>query len=479
VLGVPLVNPFICCDIKPMPEFFKKIRSAITELIAPGDKVLVAVSGGADSLALLYLLQQFSKELGYELFVAHLNHLTRGEESDADARFVEKEAKKLCLPVFVDRMDVENSALKSSFQESARILRYQFLENTLMSVKGNKIALGHTADDRVETVLMNLLRGTGLRGLAGIPVARGHVIRPLLRCTRSELEQFLSERKLGYRTDSSNNEKKYLRNKIRHDVIPFLRTFNKEISGNLLGLAEIARGEEQWMSEKTRELYLQLVTSENESLCFEVTEFEKQHKAMKRRLVRETFYRLTGSLREITALHVRQVLDLFTGARVGSELKLPGNVRGVCGYGTVSFSLCEDLDSPEIDKKPIRLEVPGVTNLAQLGIQLDARLVEPSLDLPLPLDKKQAYFDFDKTGEDIWVRFFLPGDRFVPSGMQGHKKVKSYFIDEKIPREKRLSIPILTNGDDDIIWIYGERISGQFCVAENTKKVLFIAGKGL
>ncbi len=465
-----------------MPVFLKKVKSAIIGLIAPEDKVLVAVSGGADSLALLYLLQQFSKELGYELFVAHLNHLTRGEESDEDARFVEKEAGKLSLPVFVDKIDVEKSVLKSSFQEAARILRYRFLEKTLMSIKGNKIALGHTADDCVETVLMNLLRGTGLRGLAGIPEARGHVIRPLLRCTRSELEQFLNDRNLTYRTDSSNNEKKYLRNKIRHEVIPFLRTFNKDISGNLLSLAEIARGEEQWMSEETRELYSQLVTTKNGGLCFEVTEFEKQPQAMKRRLIREVFYRLTGSLREITALHVRQVLDLFARARVGSGLKLPGNVRVACGYGTVSFSLSEDSEDdglPEIDKRTIRLEVPGVTSLAQLGIQLDVRLVEPSADLPQPVDKEQAYFDFDKTGEDIRVRFFQPGDRFMPLGMRGHKKVKSYFIDQKIPREKRLSIPILTNGEDDIIWIYGERISDQFCVAENTKKVLFIAGKGL
>lgn len=482
-----------------MPEFLNKVKSAIIELIAPGDKVLVAVSGGADSLALLYLLQQFSKEIGYDLFVGHLNHLTRGEESDEDARFVEKEAGKLSLPVFVGKIDVaaEKSVLSSSFQESARILRYRFLEKTLMSIKGNKIALGHTSDDRVETVLMNLLRGTGLRGLGGIPETRGNVVRPLLRCARSELEQFLNDRNLDYRTDSSNNEKKYLRNKVRHEVIPFLRTFNKDISGNLLSLAEIARGEEQWMSEKTRELYSQLVKTGTCDLCFEVTEFEEQPQAMKRRLIRETFYRLTGSLREITSLHVRQVLDLFARARVGSELKLPGNVRVACGYGTVNFSLSRDSkrdlkrdskrgskrDSkdgglPGIDRKTIRLEVPGVTSLAPLGIQLNVRFVEPSADLPQLVDKKQAYFDFDKTGEDIRVRFFQPGDRFMPLGMRGHKKVKSYFIDQKIPREKRLSIPILTNGEDDIIWIYGERISDQFCVAENTQKVLLIEGKG-
>jgi tRNA(Ile)-lysidine synthase len=460
-----------------MSSFAKKIKLAIIELIAPGDKVLVAVSGGADSLALLYLLEQFSKELGYELFVAHLNHLTRGKESDEDARFVEKEANKLSLPVFVDKIDVQKSVLKSSFQESARILRYQFLEDVLISIKGDKIALGHTADDRIETVLMNLLRGTGLRGLAGIPEARGHVIRPILSCTRNEIEGFLDEQKLIHRTDSSNKETKYLRNKIRHEVIPFLRTFNPDISGNLLGLAEIAREEEQWMSEKTRELYSQLVTPENEDFCFEINEFENQPLAMKRRLIRETFYRLNGSLREITALHVQQVLDLFSRARVGCSLKLPGNVRVVCGYETVHFSLSDDLASTEIDKKPKRLEIPGVTSLPQIGVQFHARLLEQPMQKPV--DQKQAFLDFEKTGENIQIRFFQPGDSFVPLGMSGHKKVKSYFIDQKVPREERSLIPILTNTHDDIIWVYGERISDSFRVAENTKKVLFIEGKSL
>jgi tRNA(Ile)-lysidine synthase len=460
-----------------MSSFAKKVKSAIIELIAPGDKVLVAVSGGADSLALLYLLEQFSKELGYDLFVAHLNHLARGKESEEDASFVEKEANKFSLPVFIDKIDVEKSGLKSSFQESARILRYQFLEDVLMSIKGNKIALGHTADDRIETVLMNFLRGAGLKGLSGIPEARGHVVRPILSCTRSEIEGFLDGKNIIYRTDSSNNETKYLRNKIRHELIPFLKTFNPDISGNLLGLAEIARGEELWMSEKTRELYSQLVTSENGDLCFEITEFENQPLAMKRRLIRESFYRLNGSLREITALHVQQVLNLFSRARVGCWLKLPGNVQVVCGYDTVCFSISDDSASTKIDKKTKRLEVPGVTNLPQIGIQFQTRLVEPPL--PKHVDHKQAYLDFEKTGANIQIRNFQSGDSFVPLGMSGHKKVKSYFIDQKVPREERSLIPILTNSRDDIIWVYGERISNSFRVAENTKKVLFIVGKRL
>ena len=463
-----------------MSDLLKKTRSAIVELVSPGDRVLVAVSGGADSLALLYLLEQFSKELGYELFVAHLNHLARGKASDEDASFVRKEADKLSLPFFMEEVDVagEKPNFKTSFQESARILRYRFLEKTLLSFKGNKIAVGHTADDQVETVLMNLLRGAGPRGLAGIPEKRGHVIRPLLGCARIELELFLKKRNLSYCTDSSNNEKKYLRNKIRHDLIPFLKTFNSDVSGNLLGLAEIVREEDDWMSGKTRELYSQLVTTPNEGLCFNIPEFQKQPLAMKRRLVREALYQLKGDLRAITALHVRQVLGLFTHAKVGSRLKLPGNVRVSCDYDTENFSLSEKPDlSHGMEKKTIRLKVPGVTSLA--GIQLHARLMEPPVVFPESADEKQAYLDFEKTGEFIGARFFQPGDLFVPLGMQGHKKLKSYFIDQKVPREKRPLIPILTNAEDDIIWVYGERISDRFCISDKTQKVLFIEGKEL
>ena len=319
--------------------------------------------------------------------------------------------------------------------------------------------MGHTADDQVETILMNLFRGAGLKGLAGIPEKRGDVIRPLLGCTRSELEQFLNDRNLSYRTDSSNNEKKYLRNKIRHDVIPFLKTFDTAIFGNLLGLAEIVREEDDWMSGKTCELYSQLVTAPNGGLCFNISEFQKQPLAMKRRLVREALHQLKGDLRAITALHVRQVLDLFAHARVGSRLKLPGNVRVSCDYGMMHFSLSKKTEDSLVfpiglEKKTIRLKVPGVTSLAEGGVQLHARLMEPPVVFPEPVDEKQAYLDFEKTGEFIGARFFQPGDHFVPLGMRGHKKLKSYFIDRKIPREKRPFIPILINAEDDIICLY-------------------------
>jgi tRNA(Ile)-lysidine synthase len=465
-----------------MSCFEKKIKSAIAELVLQGDRILVAVSGGADSLALLYLLNRFSKELDYELFVAHLNHLSRGKESDGDADFVANVSDKLSLPCFIEKIDVarEVPRLKTSFQESARILRYQFLEKTLLSVKGNKIAVGHNAEDQAETVLMNLLRGTGLKGLGGIAKVRGHLIRPLLGFTRAELELFLNEQNLTYRTDSSNNQIKYLRNRIRHDLIPMLKTFNPDISANLVGLANIVREEDDWISEKAQVLFSQIVTCENGKRVVVLSDFYRLPLVMKRRLVREVLFELKADLRGITAIHVEQVLELFSHAKVGNGLSLPDNVKVVCGYEKMTFFLPDDLVASQIDVsdlKTTQLKVPGLTHINNFGIELHSQIIEPLVTFPEIVDGNEAYLDFEKTGAYIQVRFFQPGDRFVPLGMKGHKKLKSYYIDQKIPREQRSLIPILTNSKDEIIWVYGERISDPFRITDKTKKVLFIQGK--
>jgi len=471
-----------------MSGFIKKARSAVEKLIAPRDRVLVAVSGGVDSLALLYLLHHFSKDIGFKLFVAHLNHLSRKKESYEDARFVKGETDKLSLPCFIGEVDVgkEKSKLKTSFQEAARILRYQFLEKTLLSIDGDKIAVGHNADDHIETILINLLRGTGLRGLSGIREKRGNIIRPILKCTRAELELYLKKQNHSYRTDTSNKDKKYLRNEIRHDLIPFLRKFNNNISNNLADLAGIVREEDELISGIVRDLYSKIVVTETgkRKLNFKIHDFQKQVSAIKKRLAREAVEEIKGNLRSITTAHIRQILDLFSRARVGSRLKLPGNVIVVCGYDAVSFFLSDKLELPEacsseMDQESIRLKIPGETSLFEGRLQIYTEFAEPPIIFPTPINTMQAYLDFDKTGEVIHARFFQPGDHFVPLGMRGHKKLKSYFIDRKIPRERRSNIPILTNAEDDIIWVYGERISERFRVTNSTKKVLIIEGKGL
>ena len=461
----------------------KKIRFAATELISPGDRVVVAVSGGVDSMALLYLLNSITKEIACELFVAHLNHSARGEESDGDADFVADVANKLSLPCFIEKLDIayEKSILRTSFQESARILRYQFLEKTLLSVKGHKIAVGHTADDQAETVLMNLIRGSGLRGLAGITRIRGSIIRPLLECTRTELELFLKKHNLTHRTDSSNHQNKYLRNRVRHDLLPVLNEFNAGVAENLVGLADIVRAEDDWMAEQTQTLFTQLVVVEGVELSILIGKFEAQPLAMKRRLVRQALLHLKGDLRSISSYHVQQILDLFSQAKVGRELSLPENLRVYCGYDRVSFSVLGDSgincdNDSDIKPEITHLKIPGVTQIAESDIELHARLIEPPVDFSESITKYEAFLDLEKTGENIHIRFIQPGDQFIPLGMKGRKKLKSYFIDRKIPRKLRPKTPILVNAEGEIIWVYGEQISDLFCVTEETRKILFLKG---
>jgi tRNA(Ile)-lysidine synthase len=219
-------------------------------------------------------------------------------------------------------------------------------------------------------------------------------------------------------------------------------------------------------------------------LNFKIRDFQKQVSAIKKRLAREAVHELKGNLRSITTVHIRQILDLFSRARVGSRLKLPGNIIVVCGYDTVSFFFSDKLEwaeacTSEMDQESIRLKIPGETSLFEGRLQIYTEFAEPPITFSTPINTMQAYLDFDKTGEVIHARFFQPGDHFVPLGMRGHKKLKSYFIDRKIPRERRSNIPILTNAEDDIIWVYGERISDRFRVTNSTKKVLIIEGKGL
>ena len=193
-----------------MTSFLKNIGKVLEGLIASGDKVLVGVSGGADSIALLHVLHLFSRTQNYGLIVVHIDHMARGKDSDADADFVESVAKKLKLPFYLKKVDVEveRLQLKTSYQDAARMIRYQFFEETLKAVGANKVALGHSADDQVETILMNIIRGTGLKGLAGIPKVRGHVIRPFWGIHRKDLDIYLKENDISFRDDSSNLDKK-------------------------------------------------------------------------------------------------------------------------------------------------------------------------------------------------------------------------------------------------------------------------------
>jgi tRNA(Ile)-lysidine synthase len=462
-----------------MTLFLKNIEQALKRLIASGDKVLVGVSGGADSIALLHVLHRFSEIQNYSLIVAHINHLARGKDSDDDAGFVESVAEKLKLPFYLKKINVgvERLKLKTSFQDAARIIRYQFFEETLQSVGGNRIALGHTGDDQVETILINILRGTGLKGLAGIPQVRDCIIRPFLEFYRNDLEMYLKENDISFREDSSNLDKKYLRSRIRHELIPHLETYNPSIKKCLKEMSGIAREEDSFLSQTISDIFKQKIEKDNKkNIIWDIEDFQSYPIALRQRLAREIFCHITGNMQAITAQHVQQIIKLFNSPKTGKVLNIPRGVTVTCNYESVFFSKITDAIC-ENETLATQISIPGTTELLEGPIRrVKTQIIANNLGMTSLDTGRQAFFDLEKTGMGIRARFFRPGDRFCPLGMTGSKKLKSFFIDQKVPQSIRSHIPILTNADDDIIWVYGQRISHPYRVTDKTKKVLFIEG---
>ena len=472
-----------------MHALVNKIKKTLTghQMVQSGDCVLVGVSGGPDSVALLRSLFELKQELNIELVMAHLNHGARAAESDRDEQFVRDLGEELNIKTLIEKIDVpaEQLASKTSFQETARQVRMEFFERAREQIAAHKIALGHTSDDQVETVLMNLMRGSGLEGLGGMNPVRLPFIRPLFFCSRSEIIAFLEDRKIRWCQDSSNEKTDYLRNRVRLELLPLLReNYNPKIMENLFEASGILRADNDWLNARVEHEFDRVVSCAGRSdiLEMKLTPFKPLALSLQRRLVRKANQGVKGNLRGITASHVQDVLQLIHKAQKGKRIDLPDNIEVWCLGDHVNFKKIHEA-APGISNGEDRtsdweghLVIPGETPVGCDGIVLKTEIidpVEPKISRHYP---NQAFLDFDKTGGEIRVRFFQPGDRLKPLGMTGTKKVKSLFIDEKVPREIRPRVPILLTGENDIIWVYGTRIAEPFRVTQNTRKVLFIKG---
>ncbi len=457
-----------------------KAQAAVSRMIESGDHVLAAVSGGPDSVCLLHLLNRMKEAGGFRLSVAHLNHGVRGAEADADARFVKALAQDLGLSFHGGSCDAkrEREKLKTSFQDAARILRSRFLESTMQRIGADKLALGHTADDQAETLLMHLLRGSGLKGLGGMEATRGALVRPLIECSREEVLQFLRSHGHAWRTDSSNLETDYLRNRIRLELIPELESYNPNVRERLFETARILREDESLLSEWTESRFRDCARPVADGFELDADGFARLHPALQKRLLRRAVAGLNGSTRKITARHIDAARKLILEGGAGKEIHLPDaiTIRRAHAIFRVETNprRARGIQHSTDVFQPVDLAIPGTTAWQEAGIAFQTHI--SASGKPDTQDPHLACFDFESTGECVRVRTFRPGDRFVPLGMQGRKKVKSFFIDEKIPRAFRRAIPILTTGTGDIIWIYGKRISERHRVTERTKRVLWIKG---
>lgn len=448
------------------------------KLFSAGGKAVVAVSGGADSVCLLHLLTKCQGSLGVEIHVAHLNHKLRGVESDADADYVAELAVKLGVPATIESRDVVayHSRKDGSLEEAAREVRYSFLAEVAEKLGASIVAVGHTRDDNVETILMHLLRGAGLTGLCGLQrcsvlqfgecSARIEVVRPLLEVTRRETWDYCQRYGLKPRSDSSNLSPAFLRNRIRLELLPMLRTYNPGIDDALLRLAAIAGDDLAFIEEQVSLLWKELARKEGDVIYLDVGRIAALPRAMQRQAFRTAVQQFWGNLEDIEAHHIEAMVD-FLSKPAGKKMSLPRGLTLTTHYGqlvltSTQTSLCP---LPPLDGI-FSIKVPGETVLP--GWRVTADIIREPVSNG---DSLVACFDLDRVGTELIVRRRKPGDRFQPLGMTEVKKLQDFMVDSKIPRSWRDRVPLVCSREG-ILWVVGWRVDDRFKVTESTRNIL-------
>lgn len=463
-------------------------------LIPPKECIVVGVSGGADSVCLLHILAKWQKELGTKLHVAHLNHQLRGAESEADAEYVSNLASSLSIPGTIERQDVAayRGRRSCSLEEAARELRYAFFARVARKVGAHRIAIAHTRDDQVETILMHILRGTGTFGLRGlepcspIPASSRQllVIRPLLEITRDETARYCQEQQLEPRIDASNLSPSFFRNRLRLHLLPLLRSYNPGIDQALLRLADIAKEDSAFIEQQASALWDEVARQEDDAVYLNKDRLTALPIALQRYLLRAAVTRLAGDTRDIEASHIEAARSLLD-KQASKKISLPHGLTCHRGYDEVAIvSAARQAQFPPCPFPPLpgefALKVPGQTALP--GWKVLASVVRVSA-VPLSslgiLNTNEATdqlnlvsrFDLEKTGMKLFVRQRQTGDRFQPLGMKAPKKLYEFMVDAKIPRSWRDRIPIVCS-PWQIVWVVGWRIDDRVKVTEASNEIL-------
>jgi tRNA(Ile)-lysidine synthase len=443
-------------------------------MLDDGDTVVVGVSGGPDSVALLHILASLAANRSLRLVVAHLNHKLRGIAADQEAAFVRTLADRSGLPGEIRSQDAAKFALEErlSLQEAARTMRYAFYDEVAAKYSAGKIALGHHGDDNAESVLIHLLRGTGPLGLTGIPPVRnGRIIRPLMGVTRRQILAFLRRGGFEYMQDCSNADVKYLRNRIRQELLPYLRErYNPNIASALNRLSSILRDEENFWKETVEQIFQDLLLEQAPGrVTLPINGVANLRPALRHRLVRHVILSVKGDLRRLACVHVEAVDRLVQASESWGHLDLPSGVKVIRDRQEISFfsKLPEEIVSFEYD-------IPGIqtTLIKEIGVVIKLSQCHRS-EAPHPktLPPMTALFDLATVTFPLKARSLKPGDRFRPLGMGGLQKVKSFFINQKVPRSKRRRCPILLSREK-IIWVGGYRTDDSVKITEKTERIL-------
>ena len=461
-------------------HFIRNIKETIARfaMFRPGDRVLVALSGGADSMAMLHSLQQLSSELSFQLGLAHLNHQLRETASEQDAAFAAETAQRLSLPFYSHAEDVRayQGAHNLSPEEAARERRYEFLTQTAQAHGYGRIAVGHTFDDNAELVLMHVFRGSGPKGLSGIPPVRGSIVRPLIRTRRSDILKFLTAENIPWVEDLSNRDERLLRNRIRHRVIPFLKeTVHPAVPNSLNRIADILRDENTWLESLVEPMFEDcLLDRHSDGVALDVGRLGAIHPGAQRRVVPKAMAAMTGQLRKLTYLHVEAVLKLLREGPPEGHVDLPDGLRVDRCYGEIFFSVTASPGRSRAKPRAFgyHLQKPGSLEIPEIGMILNLSMLDrtalPEFHLA---GQGVAFFDMERVRFPITVRNARPGDRFQPLGMRGTQKLSDYFINHKIPHRDRHRCPVVLSGDT-IIWVAGHRIAETVKIGPSTRTIL-------
>lgn len=441
-----------------------KIRLNLEKLdLREKEKLLLAVSGGPDSMAMLFAMKNLSETMGFKLFIAHVNHGVRGELALRDQMFVEKIAKEINIPFYTKNVDMVayGKELGISSEDAGRLLRYGFFREVLSSLGGGYICVAHNKNDQAETVLLRILRGTGVEGLKAMELISGDIIRPLINVERTEIEDYIRDNKIETMLDHTNLQAIYSRNKVRLELIPYIQeNFNPNIIDSLCRLSEIASWEMEIINKVVEKKFNLLVKNiSSNSIIFKGDEFLSEDDSIKRKLIRRGIHHILGHLNGIQEVNVGTVLDLFNNGITGKAIHLPNNLMARISYNDyVIKTRKEEAKDPNIYKLHM-----GVNRIEKLNMIVEISNVgEKDINFS---DKSIKYFNKDMIHGDISIRFRADGDRFVPFGGRGTKKIKDYFIDKKIPKDKRDMTPIIVD-EEKILWIVGLSIDDRVRVID-------------
>ena len=439
-------------------------------MVDPGDRLLVAVSGGPDSNALVGVLAALAEELGVSLCAAHLNHGLRGAEALRDQRCAQDVARRLGIECIVGRSDAVHPG--ANLEARAREQRYAFLTRAAEGQGCSKIATGHTMDDQAETVLMRLLRGTGPDGLASIrPLRDGRIVRPLIECSRAEVLAFLRAADLPFCEDSSNRDRRFLRNRIRHEVMPVLESIQPAAKRRLATAAQFVTEELALLRDHDAELLASVARSDG---ALPLTALLVQPRAASgTRLVRAWLREQRGDLRGLTSAHFCAIAGLAHGQRPNGEVVLPGGQRVAREYDRLLFCSGEPTPAPA----PPRLLVPGSTVCLESGWRIGAEM-QPlqTASWRRPADLFEAVADAALVAGSLIVRTVRAGDRIQPLGLQGHRKLQDVLVDRKVPMRSRRTCPVVeVNGE--VFWVPGIVRSSHALVTPSTRAALRLTAK--